>query len=196
MALEADFKLYAGGVPSISVAATSKLDDLTAAFAKGPSKIGIPHTRSTNPLSPVLDFDAYGNELLYRSMSPEDFRQMKLTGEVPATGETFVSPLQAYSADYDGTLVRITVKPGTMNELQSIGIAGNPGTAKLFPELPTETSGWTTNNALFKLEGSKGAKNAHIRALNGGNGVVNTGLGKGEALNLFNRNILKFEPLN
>jgi hypothetical protein len=40
MALEADFKLYAGGVPSISVAATSKLDDLTAAFAKGPNSKG------------------------------------------------------------------------------------------------------------------------------------------------------------
>jgi hypothetical protein len=44
MALEADFKLYAGGVPSISVAATSKLDDLAAAFprisnSKGPMQL-------------------------------------------------------------------------------------------------------------------------------------------------------------
>ena len=144
----------------------------------------------------MLDFDAHGNEILYRTMSPNDFRKMKLTNEVPATGETFVSPLEAYSAGYSGTLVRITVKPDTMEKLQSIGVSGNPGTSKLFPDLPTDTTGWTANNAMFKLEGSKGLKNAHIRAMNQGYGVVNTGLGKGEALQIFNSNILKYEPLN
>ncbi|AJQ94186.1 hypothetical protein [Gynuella sunshinyii] len=158
--------------------------------------IGIPVTHSPNRVSPVLDFDAHGNEILYRTMSPADFAKMQRTGQVPATGETFVSPLEAYSAGYDGTLVRITVKKGTMDQLQTIGVSGNPGTSKLFPDLPTETSGWTANNAMFKLEGSKGAKNAHIRAMNEGYGVVNTGLGKGEALKIFNSNILKYEPLN
>jgi hypothetical protein len=45
--------------------------------------------------------------------------------------------------------------------------------------MPTVAKGWTSNNALFKLEGD----------------VVNTGLGKGRALTTFNNNLVKFEPL-
>ncbi len=97
---------------------------------------------------------------------------------------------------HEGTLVRITVKKGTMDQLRNIGVSANAGTSKLFPGLPTETSDWTANNAMFKLEGSKRAKHAYIRAMNEGKGVVNTGLGKGEALKIFNSNILKYEPLN
>ncbi len=154
-----------------------------------PDNIGVPATRSSNPLSPVIDFDAHGNEILYRTMSPADAAKMQRTGQVPATGETFVSPLEAYSKGYNGTLVRITVKPGTMDELMSIGGTGNAGTAKLFPDLPRVSKGWTANNSQFKLEATK------IQEINNGLGVVNTGLGKGEALNIFNSNILKFEPL-
>jgi len=127
-------------------------------FASGslvvPNKIGVPATKSNNPLSPVHEFDAHGNEIYYRSMKPEQYEIFERTGKMPPTGETFISPSQAYAASYDGTLVRITVKPNTTGELQSIGISANEGTAKIFPNLPTETSGWTSNNALFKLEGS------------------------------------------
>jgi hypothetical protein len=123
-------------------------------------------------------------------MSPADFAKMQRTGQVPATSETFVSPLEAYSAGYEGTLVRITVKPGTMDQLMSIGGTGNAGTANLFPELPRVSKGWTANNAQFKLEAT------NIPEINNSLGVVNTGLGKGEALKIFNSNIIKYEPLN
>ncbi|WP_199611736.1 putative Ig domain-containing protein [Flocculibacter collagenilyticus] len=153
-------------------------------------QVGVPTSHSTNPLAPVLDFDGYGNEIFYRSMSPSDYRHMRLTGEIPATGETFISPLQAYSAGYDGNLIRLTVKPGTMEELFRIGSTGNHGTAKLLPELPRTPKGWSVDYAQFKLE----AKNKPY--INNGLGVLNTGLGKGEALNIFNSNLIRFDPLN
>jgi hypothetical protein len=69
MALEADFKLYAGGVPSISVAATSKLDDLTAAFAKGPNKA----TFANDELL-AGHFKKHGAE--FRAQSAEEYLQV------------------------------------------------------------------------------------------------------------------------
>jgi len=60
----------------------------------------------------------------------------------------------------------------------------------LFPDMEQAKKGWTLENALFKLEGKK---KAHV---NNGNGVVNTGLGSGKALDTFNPNIIKFEELN
>lgn len=122
-------------------------------------------------------------------MQPKDFAKFQRTGQLPATNETFISPLETYSAGYDGVLVRLTVKPGTIDELMSIGGTGNAGTAKLFPELPRVSKGWSMTNAQFKLEATN---KLHI---NNGLGVVNTGLGRGDALNLFNSNLLKFEQL-
>ena len=142
-------------------------------------ELGIPAVRSTNPLSPVLEFDAHGNELLYRTMSPADFAKLQRTGKLPATGETFISPSQAYSSGYDGVLVRFTTKPGTMQQLADIGVTANPGTASLFPEMQSAAKGWTTSNAMFKLEGN----------------VVNTGLGRGNALTIFNQNTIQYVPI-
>ena len=151
------------------------------AFAaeRGLAEVGVPATRSSNPLSQVLDFDAHGNEIFYRSMSPADYARMQRTGAIPATGETFVSPSQAYSAGYDGVLVRVTTAPGTAQQLSEIGVVANPGTANLFPGMPVAAKGWTANNAMLKLEGN----------------VVNTSLGRGSALTTFNKNIVKFEQL-
>ncbi len=156
----------------------SKASGLGAA-ERGLAEVGVPATRSSNPLSQVLDFDAHGNEIFYRSMSPADYARMQRTGAIPATGETFVSPSQAYSAGYDGVLVRVTTAPGTAQQLSEIGVVANPGTANLFPGMPVAAKGWTANNAMLKLEGN----------------VVNTGLGRGSALTTFNKNIVKFEQL-
>jgi hypothetical protein len=149
----------------------------------------VPASRSSNPLSPVLEFDAHGNEILYRTMSPADFAKMQRTGQIPSASETFVSPLEAYSKGYEGVTVKITVKPGTMDELMSIGGTGNAGTATLFPELPRVSKGWTATSAQFKLEAT------NIPSINNGFGVVNTGLGRGEALRIFNSNILHYQAL-
>lgn len=52
--------------------------------------------------------------------------------------------------------------------------------------------GWAENDqAQFKLEGRRNSLD-----INNGNGVVNTGLGKTEALNRFNDNIIKFEKID
>jgi len=122
-------------------------------------------------------------------MSPQDFAKMQRTGAIPATSETFVSPSAAYSSGYEGVLVRVTTKPGTMGQLSEIGITGNRGTANLFPDMPSASKGWTSTNAQFKLEGTNRFD------INNGLGVVNTGLGRGDALRIFNNNILQYERL-
>jgi hypothetical protein len=112
-------------------------------------------------------------------MSPADFAKLQRTGKLPATGETFISPSQVYSRGYDGILVRFTVKPGTMQQLADIGVTANSGTASLFPGMQGVAKGWTANNAMFKLEGN----------------VVNTGLGRGNALTIFNQSTIQYEPI-
>lgn len=71
----------------------------------------MPVTQSKNPFSPVQQYDAYGNEIVYRTMSPEQFKQFKRTGIMPATTETSVSPVLEYSSKYNGITVKIVVKP-------------------------------------------------------------------------------------
>jgi hypothetical protein len=152
--------------------------------------LGVPSSRAPNPLGVVLEFDAAGNELFYRTMSPKHFRILQRTGQLPATGETFISPMEAYSKGYEGVLVRITVKPGTADKLTGMGVYGNDGTAKLFPDLPASFKGWNQSNAQIKLEATGRPD------INNGLGVINTGLGKGPALDTFNQNLLRFERLD
>ncbi|VEI46912.1 Uncharacterised protein [Actinobacillus equuli] len=147
-------------------------------------------TKISNPHSPYLEIDKYGNEIYYRTLSKKDYEYLLDTGNIPATRETFVSPLSEYSKKYEGVLVRFYAKPGTSASLQEIGVTGNSATKReVFPDMDRAQKGWSTNNqALFKLEGRR-----HSPEINNGNGVVNTGLGKTEGLNKFNDNIIKFE---
>ena len=55
--------------------------------------IGVPVSRSPNPLSPVRDVDAFGNQIFYRTMSPEQYEILMETGRLPATTETSISPV-------------------------------------------------------------------------------------------------------
>ncbi|MFZ6872681.1 hypothetical protein ACO0LF_11495, partial [Undibacterium sp. Di27W] len=155
----------------------------------GANSIGVPAAKSTNPLSPVLEFDAHGNEIVYRTMSERHFERLQQTDRLPGTGATSISPLEAFSQNYDGILVRLTTKPGTSAELQKIGIAENTPTALEFPEMSTRTGKWNTTNARFKVEGTGNP------VINGGMGVMNTQLGKGTALKIFNDNLLRYEQL-
>jgi hypothetical protein len=140
-------------------------------------RVGVPFTRSANPLSPVLEFDAYGNEIMYRTMSEPQFTHLKAYGELLPTTETSISPSIEYSSKYDGVTVKITVAPGTSAQLQEIGIAANKPAATQFPEMSTQTGPWMDTNARFKVEG----------------GQLTTQLGKGKALEIFNQNIVKVE---
>jgi len=77
-------------------------------------------------------------------------------------------------------LVEFKVNAGTTNALQLIGVRDSSNlTGSLYGNMPIVNSGWTSTNAFFNAEGS----------------VVNIGLGKGIALNIFNNNITSFSTL-
>ena len=141
--------------------------------------IGVPVTQSKNPLSPVQQYDAYGNEIVYRTMSPEQFKQFERTGIMPATTETSVSPVLSYSSKYDGVTVKIVVKSGTFSELEKIGIAANKPASTQFPNMSTQTGKWMNTNTRFKVEG----------------GQMTTQLGQGKGMDIFNKNIVHFEKV-
>ena len=154
---------------------TERIPDLER--VRGAQTIGTPITRASDPLSPVLERDAYGNEIMYRTMSEKHFVEFSKTGKLPPTTETSISPSVDYSSKYDGVTVKITVAPGTSAQLQEIGIAANNAAAVQFPEMSTRTGSWMQTNARFKVEG----------------GQMTTQLGRGKAIDIFNKNIVDFE---
>lgn len=115
----------------------------------------MPVTKSKNPLSPVQQYDAYGNEIVYRTMSKTQFDTFMETGVMPATTETSLSPVLKYSSKYNGITVKIVVKPGTFSELEKIGIAANQSTWVQFPNMSTRTGKWMNTNTRFKVEGGQ-----------------------------------------
>lgn len=139
----------------------------------------MPVTQSKNPLSPVQQYDAYGNEIVYKTMSPEQFKQFERTGIMPATTETSVSPVLKYSSKYNGITVKIVVKPGTFSQLEKIGISANKPASTQFPNMSTQTGKWMNTNTRFKVEG----------------GQMTTQLGQGKGIEIFNKNIVHFEKV-
>jgi hypothetical protein len=90
---------------------------------------------------------------------------------VPATAETFISPSEAYSSGYEGTTVRFTVQGGTQDALAGVGVRdASDAAASAYPDMPLVSRGWTSTSAFFKGEG----------------GILNIGLGRGPALDIFN----------
>ncbi len=141
--------------------------------------IGVLVTRSANPLSPVREFDAFGNEIIYRSMSRPDFEHLENFGVLRPTKETFISPDFGYSSKYTdnkSVTVRFATEPGTSAALQEIGIAAGPRAAQELG-LVERSGDWMQTNTRFKVE----------------KGVMNTGLGQGPGITIFNRGIVDFE---
>jgi filamentous hemagglutinin len=130
-------------------------------------------------MSPVRELDWKGNEIHYRSMSERDFEKFRITGEMPSTGETSVSPMRDYAESYRGVTVRIATQPGTSERLQQIGVAANEPAAAAFPEMPIEAPNWTQTSARFKFE----------------SGQMTTQLGRGDALKIYNDNIVSAKPI-
>ena len=119
-----------------------------------------------------------GTETYYRTMSEADYNSLLKTGEIPATNETFISPTQSFSEEYNGITVEFKVKAGTTNELANIGVRDSSRIVEdVYGNMPLVSKGWTANNAYFKGE----------------NGQINIGLGKGTALDIFNNNIAGYE---
>jgi RHS repeat-associated protein len=130
-------------------------------------------TRSCDPLGLC-------EETLYRTMSQEDFEELQRTGRMPATTETTTSPTQSFSEDYDGVLVEFKLKPGTIAELEAIGVRDDGKlTREKYPDMPIGGKGWNKEHARFKQEGDQ----------------INIALGKGDALDIFNDNIESFNAV-
>ena len=128
----------------------------------------------------IGDYEVYENgEVFYRTMSKEHYDELLRTNKMRATGETTTSPNMAFSEGYEGILVQFKVKRGTIEKLENIGIAsGNhPDILELHATLKKDISPWNEKYARFKLE----------------KGQVNIALGKGEALKIFNDNILEIK---
>ena len=122
-----------------------------------------------------------GYEVYYRTMSLENYENFKKTGKIPPTGETTISPTQAFSEGYDGVLIKFKVKKGTTEKLMDIGVRDESSTlADEFSNMPKSTNGWGKNHAQFKKEKEQ----------------LNIGLGKGKALDIFNENIVETEVIN
>lgn len=135
--------------------------------------------------NPTKWIDPFGlcedeNEVLYRTMSQEDFEELQRTGRMPATTETTTSPTQSFSEDYDGVLVEFQLKPGTIAQLESIGVSdGSPLVRSQYPDMPIGGKGWNREHARFKGEGTQ----------------INIALGKGDALDIFNDNITDYNVI-
>jgi hypothetical protein len=125
----------------------------------------------------VAAFSGRGGETYYRTMSRADADELLLTGRVPATRETFISPNRAFSENYEGVLVEFRLRPGTTQQLEVVGVRDASAlTGSTYPGMPRVSRGWTGSSAFFKAEG----------------GQINIGLGRGTALDIFNENIRRF----
>lgn len=124
--------------------------------------------------------DVFGlDETYYRTMSISHAEIFDRTGSIPATKETFISPTYAFSKNYEGITFEIQVKDGTTKKLETIGVRDQSILTKvLYPDMPEVRSGWSLKNAYFKQE-KVGRKQKQ----------VNLGLGKGDALSVFNEHI-------
>ncbi len=117
------------------------------------------------------------SEVYYRTMSQGDYDYLRMTGELPSTGETFISPTKSFSSNYDGVMTQLKVNEGTTKLLTEIGVSNNTSQSlKDFGRLPQVQSGWNVNNVFFKGEGTQ----------------TNIGLGQGRGLEIFNRNLIEY----
>ncbi|HEM7566962.1 TPA: hypothetical protein U2J78_004820 [Serratia marcescens] len=135
--------------------------------------VGVPAHGTSVRFNIPLESDVDGNEILYRTMSPEHALTLRETKKLSPTTETSVSPAMSYSEGYNGVLMRITVKSGTIEQLKNIGRGVNPSAQKT-QGLPKIESGWGDKYAGFKQEGNQ----------------TTVHLGTGAALDIVNENIV------
>lgn len=136
----------------------------------------------------VLEWDKFGNEIVYRGMKEAHYNRLVAEGTIKGTGETSTSPSIWYASKYaqkDGEiLVRFAMKPGTSDKLLAIAVgAEDDVTRKLFPELPVLRPGVTW-----------GEKYARIKA-EGGQVTTAHGAENSRAIRLFEENIVQFERI-
>jgi hypothetical protein len=113
-------------------------------------------------------------------MSQADYEALQATGRLPATGETFISPSRSYAAKYRGVLTEFRLRQGATEALRSVGVGdGTLQIGEAFPELQKCPKGWPRSSALFKWEVD----------------VINIGLGRGKALDIFHEYLVDFKAV-
>ena len=134
----------------------------------------------TNQPTNLVDPLGTKPETLYRSMSDRHFAALNRTGMLSPTGETFTSPTQSFSEDYDGQLVKFNLAPGRLAALETAGVRDDsPATDNRYPSMPRVSAGWNRLSAFFKGKGPQ----------------INTGLGRGPALQIFNEEIVSYDHI-
>lgn len=166
-------------------------DDLVAELA-GNTKTAFGNNRAWLDIIPNGGGATIGNkgqyvqkqqgEIIYRTITQKDYNHLLSTGRMPLSSmlrrETSTSPFQAFSEDYDGVLVKLYVKLGTIDDLRVIGRTDDSNlVASQFGDMPQAVSGWTDNFVRFKKEGTQ----------------VNIQLGGGPGIDIFNDNLIAFE---
>lgn len=113
------------------------------------------------------------------TMTKEDYAELQATGRVPATNETFISPSGEYASKYSGVTVRFSVRAGTSDALAGLGVPDSSAlTGAMYPDMPLVASGWALTSAFFKGQGPN---------------LINIGLGRGTALDIFNEAVAGYE---
>ncbi|OON39834.1 hypothetical protein BTJ39_12445 [Izhakiella australiensis] len=140
---------------------------------------GVPVRGEKDWHQPVLEHDCDDNEIVFRTMSEADYTHLVSERKLKGTSETSISPALAYSLKYNGVLVQFTVKKGTWEKIKEIALVTNEKERELFPELKVGTKNWADESARLKKEG----------------GQITTQVGKGNALKVFNENIVGFQRI-
>jgi YD repeat-containing protein len=122
----------------------------------------------------VGSLSVVGGERVFRAMTQAHADQLFATDRLLATRETFLSPTESYARQYTGVVVEFALEPGTLARLEGIGVRdGSARVLSQYPLMPLVKPGWVWQNAYFKKEGLQ----------------INIGLGKGQALQIFNDGI-------
>lgn len=117
----------------------------------------------------------------YRTMDPAHVDVLKRTGKMPGTRETCISPTLAFSMNYDGVLVKFTVKETMMGDLVKDGFKHTSAWLMMkCPCMKEMRRGWNQDGAAFKTEGAQ----------------LNICLGVGKGLDTFNDSIVSFEIID
>ncbi|AMD95604.1 hypothetical protein [Leptotrichia sp. oral taxon 847] len=118
-------------------------------------------------------------DIFYRSISKEDYKILKNTGNLKGTGETSTSPNLGFTEDYTGIQLKFYTKQGTIGEMEKIGIRSKGNVVKdKYPDMPMpeKSPGRGYKFVRFKEEMNKVTRKK----------VINIQLGKG--LEIFNKN--------
>jgi hypothetical protein len=82
-----------------------------------------------------------------------------------------ISPSKEFSLGYEGRTVDFSVQSGTRDALARVGVRdGSRLKSAAYPNIPKVFGGWAASAAYFKGEGD----------------IINIGLGRGPALDIFN----------